>query len=289
MLSRIADSLFWIARYMERAEDTARILDVQYYLLLQGGQRPEARPETIFDFLASSIVECITRARENARAIRDRITREMWEDLNGLYLELHRLRMDEVRAAGPHHFCNLVKFGSYRFQGVSDATLPHDEGWQFLQVGRALERAHMTARIVDVQHHAPVEEPPGPDDAQNHRWMAVLKSVAAYDVYRRRHTGRIDPEKVAELLILDPRHPRSIRFNIAALEAGLHAISGAAPETYGNEAERLVGRLNDTLKYDRIADVFARGLRPFLEDVQRACQDIGDQVARTYFCYAVAS
>jgi uncharacterized alpha-E superfamily protein len=103
------------------------------------------------------------------------------------------------------------------------------------------------------------------------------------------HTGRVDPEKVAELLILDPRHPRSIRFNVAALEAGQHAIRGAAPETYGNEAERLVGRLNDTLKYDRIADVFARGLHPFLEDMQRTCEEIGDQVARTYFCCAAAS
>ena len=281
MLSRIADSLFWIARYMERAEDMARMLDVQYYVLLQGAQRPEARPEAVFDFLANSIVQCIAQARANARAIRDRITREMWEDLNGLYLELSRLRMDEVRAAGPHHFCNLVQFGSYRFQGVSDATLPHDEGWQFLQAGRALERTDMTARIL--------EGPPGPDDAQNQHWMAVLKSVAAYDVYRRRYTSRIDPEKVVELLVLDPRHPRSIRFNIAALEAALRAIGGAAPEAYANEAERLAGRLNDTLKYDRIADIFGRGLHAFLADVRHTCCAIGDEVARTYFCYAVAS
>lgn len=279
MLSRIADSMFWIARYMERAEDEARILDVQYHLLLRGAQRPEARPETVFDFLAGSIVQCIARARENARAIRDRITREMWEDLNGLYLELNRLRMDEVRAAGPHHFCNLVKFGSYRFQGVSDATLPHDEGWQFLQAGRALERAGMTARIVDVQYH----------DAQNHEWMAVLESVAAYDVYRRRYTSRIDPGKVAELLVLDPLHPRSIRFNVAALGAALHGLADAGPGASADEAERLVGRLNGRLEYDRIGDVLAHGLHPYLEEVQHACRAIGDEVARTYFQHAVAS
>src|SRR5262245_61754594 len=191
---------------MERAEDTARVLDVNFHMMIEQPQQPyrlrwqplivivgeqelfysvyrEANPHTVLEFLGfrsdnpNSIVNCVARARENARTIRDRISREMWEDINSLYHEVARYKAAEV-VAGPHQFCNLVKFGSHRFSGVSDATLPHDEGWQFLQAGRSLERAQMTARIVDVQYHSLLEEPAAvaPD---NHQWMAVLQSVAA--------------------------------------------------------------------------------------------------------------
>src|SRR5262245_40250581 len=157
MLSRIADSLFWLARYMERAEDTARILDVNYHMLLEQSAAPyrlrweplvvmageqrqfqqlyqEANAQTVFEFLAfrqdnpSSILQCIAKARENARTIRDRISREMWEDINGLYHAMLRFHPAEEFGVGPHRFCDTVKFGSHRFRGVTDATLPHDEG-----------------------------------------------------------------------------------------------------------------------------------------------------------------
>jgi len=315
MLSRIADSLFWIARYMERAEDTARVLDVNFYTMLQQPQSyrlrwqplveivgeqelfysvyKEANPYTVLEFLGfrednpDSIVNCVARARENARTIRDRLSREMWEDINSLYHEVTRFRADRVIASGPHEFCNRVKFGSHRFSGVSDATLPHDEGWQFLQAGRSLERAQMTARIVDVQYHSLLDQPAElqPD---NHQWMAVLKSVAAYEYYRRQYHSRIEPERVAELLILNPIHPRSIRFNNAALQAALRAISGTATGHYANEAERLVGKAQDTLVYDRIEEIFARGLHEFLAELQRTYRAIGECIARSYFYYAVA-
>src|SRR5262249_11831124 len=226
MLSRIADSLFWMARYMERAEDTARILDVNYYMMLEGAHQPyrlrweplviisgaherffaqydEAVPRSVFEFLGfsqdnpDSIVECVSKARENARTIRDRISREMWEDVNGLYLEVSRFRVDDVLASGPHAFCDLVKSGSHRFRGVSRATFPRDEGWHFLNGGQVLERAEMTARIVDVQYHTLVEGLPSLSDPDNHQWMAVLKSVAAYEFYRRTYNTRIEPERVA--------------------------------------------------------------------------------------------
>jgi uncharacterized alpha-E superfamily protein len=318
MLSRIADSLFWIARYMERAEDIARILDVNYYMLLEGSRQPyrlrweplvvisgeherfynhyaEANPHTVFEFLGfredntNSIVQCVAKARENARTIRDRISREMWEDLNGLYLEVSGIRVDEVIAAGPHRFCNLVKFGSHRFHGVSDATLLRDEGWHFLQAGQALERAEMTARIVDVQYHTLLEGLPALGEPDYHQWMAVLRSVAAYEFYRRQYTSRIEPEKVAELLVMHPRHPRSVRFSIAGLQGALRAISGAGIDGYANEAERLTGKLHDTLTYDRIGDVFARGLHPFLTDVLASCCAIGDGISQSYFHYAVGA
>ena len=162
MLSRIADSLFWLGRYIERAEDTARILDVTFHTLLEQAQQPhglrwdhilsmageeslfrhlygEANARNVFEFLAfhssnpSSILQCVTQARENARTMRDRISREMWEDLNSLYFTLGRFDPQEETAAGPHRFCTRVIFGCHRFHGVSDATLPHDEGWEFLR------------------------------------------------------------------------------------------------------------------------------------------------------------
>jgi uncharacterized alpha-E superfamily protein len=318
MLSRIADALFWTARCMERAEDTARILDVNYHMLLEGardahrvrwepliaivGERErffacytEATPASVAEFLGfrpdnpNSIVACVSQARENARAIRDRLSREMWEDLNSLYHEVTRFPQDEVLTGSPHRFCNLVKLGSHRFGGVTAATLPRDEGWSFLQAGQALERAEMTARIVDVQYHRLLEGLPPGGEPDNHQWMAVLRSVAAYEFYRRQYRSRIVPEQVAALLVLHPRHPRSVRFNAAALEGALRAVSGTGPDAYANEAERLAGRLHDALKYDRIEDIFARGLHAYLDQVQRGCREIGDQIARSYFHYAVGT
>lgn len=318
MLSRIADSLFWMARYMERAEDTARILDVNYHMMIEesphairmrwdplvaitgeqerfAAQRAQATPRDVFAFLAfsaenpSSICQCIASVRENARTIRDRISRELWEDINSLYHNVTRFNPEEEMAVGPHRFCNAIRFGSHSFHGVADDTLPHDDGWNFLQAGRALERAEMTARIVDVEYHKLVESPASGDTAGNHQWMAVLKSVAAYEFYRRQYHVRIEPERVAELLVLHAQHPRSIRFNIATLQQSLRAISGSSPGAYADEAERLTGKLHESLMYDRIEDIFTAGLHPFLADVQKVCRSIGEHIARTYFYYAVVA
>jgi uncharacterized alpha-E superfamily protein len=316
MLSRIAESLFWMARYMERAEDTARLLDVHFHTLLEQSQQTyllrwdsiirisgeherffqcyqEATPQTVFEFLAfrednpNSILGCVTHMRENARTIRDRMSRELWEAVNSFYHRVRGFRADSEVLAGPHRFCNEVKFSSHQFRGVADDTLPHDEGWQFLRAGRALERAEKTARIVDVEYHTLLEGRTA-HQPDNHQWMAVLKSVAAYEVYRREFHSSIDPKKVAELLVLHPRHPRSIRFNIAELQSSLQAISRAAPGTYTSEAERLTGKLQETLLYDRMEDIFARDLHSFLRGLQAICREIGEHIARTYFYYAVA-
>jgi uncharacterized alpha-E superfamily protein len=318
MLSRIADSLFWIARYMERAEHTARLLDVNYHMLLEEAQQSyhlrwdaiitisaaqelfyriysDANPRNVFEFLGfhegnpNSVSTCIQRVRENARTIRDRISREMWEDINSLYHRVKEFRPETELAAGPHRFCNQIKFASYQFHGVADDTLPHDEGWHFLQAGRALERAEATARIVDVEYHKLLESKSALAEPDNHQWMAVLKSVAAYEIYRREYYARIDPQRVAELLVLHPRHPRSIRFNVGSVQSSLRAISGSQAGTYANEAERLAGKLHDVLIYDRIEEIFQRGLHSFLTDLQKTCWAIGAEIARSYFYYAVAS
>jgi uncharacterized alpha-E superfamily protein len=314
MLSRIADSLFWIGRYMERADNTARILDVNYHMLLEQppdtyklrwdplititGERTrfykryeEANAQAAFDFLGysednpNSIGQCIICARENARTIRDRISRELWEDINALYHKINKLRDCGEDLS---RFCDAVKRGGHRFHGVCNATLSRDEGWHFLQAGCALERAEMTARILDVHYHQLLEGPQILNEARSHAWMAVLKSVAAYEFYKRQYT-LIEPHKVAELLLLDARHPRSVRFNLGILQNSLYSISGSVPGTYANEAERLTSRAHERLTYDSIDEIFSSGLHNFLEDLLETCRTIGAEITQTYLYYAVVA
>ena len=318
MLSRIADSLFWLARYIERAEDTARILDVNYHMLLEQSQDSyhlrweplivmageeklfrrlytEANAKNVFEFLAfrpdnpSSIIQCIAKARENARTIRDCISREMWEDVNGLYHMVNRFDPREEIIAGPHRFCDKIKFGTHRFHGVTDATVPHDEGWQFLRIGWSLERAEMTSRLVDVQYQNLLDELPSVGTPDNHQWMAVLRSVGAVEAYHRQYHASIEPEKVAGMLILHPLHPRSIRFSITEVQSGLRAISGSGVGSYANEAERLAGKVVDRLSYDKIEEIFKHGLHSYLNELSDMFESIGRDIARTYFYYAVVA
>jgi uncharacterized alpha-E superfamily protein len=255
----------------------------------------EPNAASVFEFLAfnqnnpSSIMQCITKARENARTIRDRISREMWEDLNGLYFNLGRFDPQQETAAGPHRFCGRVIFGSHRFHGVTDATLPHDEGWEFLRIGGALERGEMTARLVDVQYRTLLQPAAGLAPPDNHQWMAVLKSVGAYEAYHRQYHSPIEPARVAEMLILHAQHPRSIRFSIQEMQAALRAISNTGRGSYANEAERLTGKVLERLRYDRIEEIFRGGLHGYLTDLIRMLNSIGEAIARTYFYYEVVA
>ena len=318
MLSRIAESLFWLSRYIERAEYTARILDVNFHMLLEqskdryrlrweplivmAGEQErfrriydEADARAVFEFLAfcqdnpSSITQCIAKARENARTIRDYISREMWEDLNGLYFMVNRFNPAEEMEVGPHRFCDAIRFGSHRFHGVTDATLPHDEGWEFLKIGWFIERAEMTARLVDVQYQNLYDAPAEIGEQDNHQWMAVLRSVGAYEAYHKKYHSSIEPEKVAEMLIMHPLHPRSIRFSMTEVQSGLRAISGTGLGSYANEAERLTGKVLERLRYDRIEEIFKHGLHSYLNEMLRMCGSIGVDIARNYFYYAVVA
>ena len=175
-------------------------------------------------------MQCIAKARENARTIRDRISREMWEDINGLYHMVSRFNAAR-RKSWPDRIASATRSNSarHRFHGVTDATLPHDEGWQFLRIGWSLERAEMTSRLVDVQYQNLLDELPTLGTPDNHQWMAVLRSVGAFEAYHRQYHSSIEPEKVAGMLILQPQHPRSIRFSTTEVQSGLRAISGSQP------------------------------------------------------------
>jgi uncharacterized alpha-E superfamily protein len=319
MLSRVADSLYWMSRYIERAENEARLLDVNLQLLLDVGFGAEAMQhwapviasleETdLFDSLyteadeksvtefvtlqkknPNSIFSCLNLARENARTTREQISSEMWEQINRLYLFVQSDEAAALLASSPHEFFKRIIAGSHRFQGITDATMTHGEGWDFIRIGLLLERADSTSRILDVKYH--ILLPTGEDVGGNVdtiQWMAVLKSCSALEAYCKLYVSQVAPWKVAEFLITHADFPRSIRFCIDSLDAALHRISGVAETHFANEAERLSGRLRSDVDYVTIGEIFEIGLHQYLEAIQKRLVEVSDAMYETY-CAALIS
>ncbi len=315
MLRRVADALYWMSRYIERAENNARILDVNIQLLLDFENQneaavrrhwepiinsledrelffsihPEATAETVVDFVSfekknpNSIYSCIGRARENARTVRELVSSEMWEQINSLYLYLGSERSRSVFAGSGYEFFKSIVDASQLFQGITDATMNHGEGWDFLQVGKYTERADRTSRILDVKYHLllPTGEKVG-GNVDVVQWLAVLKSCSAMEAYRKLYVGQVAPWMVAEFLITNDTFPRSIRFCVNRLDLALHRISGISHTHYGNEAERLSGRLSSDLAYSTIADIFSFGLHQYLDRIQSRLVEVSKAMLKTY-------
>jgi len=301
MLSRVAESLFWMARYIERAESNARLLDVNLQVTLdyEGEQNgaadetwgsllatlqdnqlfekhyPRVNAESVSEFLTfstenpNSILSCVGAARENARTVRDSISSEMWEQINLLYLWL---QTEEARAlfnGSTIDFYRKVVDGSHQFHGTTDSTLTHGEGWNFLQCGKFLERADCASRILDLKYH--ILLPSGEQVCGNIdtvHWMSVLKSCSGFEAFRKLYPGPVVPWRVAEFIILHDSFPRSIRFCVERLDAALHRISGCDRAHFTNEAERLSGRLCSDLNYETIESIFRVGLHEYLDQTQ---------------------
>ncbi len=311
MLSRVADSIYWLNRYVERAENIARFIDVNLTLLLDSplGTDQQWEPliltmgdlalfkeryglataDNVIRFLAfdlgypNSILSCLRAARENARSVREIISSEMWEQVNGFYLMVNEA--DQSRHVMElSDFFNQVKLTSHLFAGVMDATMTHNEGWHFGQIGRLLERADKTARILDVKYFIllPSVRDVGStlDDLQ---WMALLKSASAYEMYRKRGVHRLSPQSIAEFLILDPVFPRSIRFCVSQVERSLHEIMGTAIGTWSTPVERSLGRLRTDLDYITIDDIIHTGLHETLDDLQLRMNTVGSKICETFF------
>lgn len=365
MLSRIAESLYWIGRFVERAEDTARITDVNYHHTLEMGTSGEAdarrrrhwealiaivgdtdsfaarhgdaTEHTVPPYLTfaadnpNSIISCVARARENARTMRHQVASEMWEVLNRFHIELQELVAEggtPVDEENVHAFYQSVKEFSHLFQGITDSTMPREEGWYFLQAGKFLERAEKTARALDVKYHllvadadpsAPVSGPafalaaaglPVADGAPGdwHQWLAMLRSLSAYEAYHKIYRSAVRPRSVIEMLVLSPVFPRSIRFSLGEVNDALSRINAeyrttnmddwdivprpvnsASPNLLDlqTEAQRAVGRLNSTLAYQRVDEVFTSGLHDYLLDIQRQCYRIGERIEEQYFAHRV--
>lgn len=309
MLSRVADSIYWLNRYIERAENIARFVDVNLNLSLDStlGMSQQWKPlvlttgdldlfnerygestvENVIQFLTfdpeypNSIISCLRSARENARSIREVISSEMWEQINNFYLMLkdavHVGKIDELSS-----FFAEVKLSSHLFIGVMDVTMSHNEGWHFGRIGRLIERADKTARILDVKYFIllPSLRDVGTplDELQ---WIALLKSASAYEMYRKCQR-RINPDSVAEFLILDREFPRSIQFCLLEAEKSLRHISGNNIGTWQNPAERALGKLRSELEFITIEEIVNQGLHEFLDHVQNQLNEVGKEIFETF-------
>lgn len=316
MLSRVADSLYWMSRYLERTEHTARLLDLNLSLLDQSKEGTEQRwqwlmaslranaPESLpcdayclTDHLTfnlrhpDSLVACITAARENARQVREQISSEMWERLNQLYLRARQTQMKDIYAQ-PHEFYRPIKEGSHLFQGLTDSTMNHGEGWHFIQLGRFIERAGATATLLDVHWSALQDSNESNEGGLGGgtdyiSWVALLKSCTAFEAYCQAYTADLRPERIAEFLLLNAESPRSVRFAADGIEASLQAIAKAAGKSRTGRAERLAGKLRASLGYAQMDEIIADDLHGFLKDIQRQCSLIHNAVLQQYIAYPV--
>ena len=313
MLSRTADHLFWMSRYMERAENTARMLDVNYQTSLlpqstavaeQGlrgllsiseltsdynNRYGEVNAASVMDFMVrdernpSSILCCLRAARENARAVRGALTTEVWETTNQPWLEFNRLLKDAAFERDPAALFEWVKFRSHLSRGVQVGTMLLDEALHFVRIGTFLERADNTARLLDVKFHAVESDFYGAAEAKDqeydfYHWSAILRSVSGFEVYRKVYRNVIQPEKVAELLILRPDMPRS-------LAACMHEVVGnlgLVANDQSSETLRRAGRLNADLEFGRIDEILATGLHAYLTQFLDRVSDLGVGISRDF-------
>ena len=314
MLSRTADHLFWMSRYMERAENTARMLDVNYQtsLLPQSSEQAEQGwagvlgiseltgafrklhdqidGRNVMSFMvrdatnSSAITSCLAAARENARAVRGTLTTELWETTNQTYLEFNRMLGDGEFERDPSALFEWVKFRSHLSRGVSVGTMLQDEALHFIRIGTFLERADNTARLLDVKFHALAGDYFGTwssDEAPEvdfYHWSAILRSVSAFEIYRKVYRNVIRPDKVAELLILRPNMPRSLH---ACMNSVVENLTLVANE-HSLETQRRAGRLRSDLQFGRIDEILATGLHAYLTQFLDRVNDIGAGISRDF-------
>lgn len=317
MLSRVANGLYWMSRYVERAENTARLVDVNLQLLLNlrnlndstlaghwvpivqstGDEElffqlyPKASGSNVAEFFIfqdanpNSIVSAIGQARENARTVRDQITVELWEALNRLYLFLNSPAARRLWHDNPHDFFTDVRNGSLLLQGMADATVVRNEGWLFMQLGRYLERADKTSRMLDVRHASvPAADAPvgHTQQAEVLAWSAMLRSCSAWDAYKAQNGAEVHPLNVAEFLLLSEDFPRSARFCVQQINSALRRISGVAEGRFSNDAEKLSGRLLAELQFSAGADLFVPDLHTCIDRLQAKLNAIGDAIFQAY-------
>jgi uncharacterized alpha-E superfamily protein len=313
MLSRTADHLFWMSRYTERAENTARMLNVNYETSLlpqsaavaqvgwQGllsisellpaytAKHGDVTSREVMEFMVkdegnpSSIVSCLKAARENARAVRGTLTTEVWETQNTTWLEVNRMLRAGDFERDPGQFFEWVKFRSHLSRGVTVGTMLMDEALYFMRMGTFLERADNTARLVDVKFHAVQSDFFGAATEQDqeydfYHWSAILRSVSGFEIYRKVYRDVIKPERVAELLILRPDMPRSMHASLNEVVANLKLVSSDA----GSETQRRAGRLRADLQYGRIDEILSTGLHAFLTQFLDRVNELGGSISRDF-------
>jgi len=300
-----------MSRYVERAENVARFVDVNHHLLLDlpsvGGEQWQPLVLTTGDralfmeryggftrdnvirFLAfdagnpNSILSCLYAARENARSIRETISSEMWEQVNQFYFSVNTMAAQAGSMEAPYQFFSEVKRASHLFDGIAMTTLSHGEAWYFYLLGRLLERADKTSRILDVKYFLllPSAADVGSsfDDIQ---WAAVLRSTSGFEMYRKRH-AELSPDRIVDFLLLERQFPRSVQYCVVNADESLHAITGTPLGAFQNPAERKLGQVRAELGYAQIGEIIANGLHEFLDRLQRDLNLAGDSIALTFF------
>lgn len=327
MLSRVAESVYWMNRQIERAENVARATETTLDLALEGtivpgrlwnalvctfGDQADfwtrhglADQAHVIEFLAfdaenpNSIFRCLQAARENARTVRDMISSPMWEEINKCYLFVRAAAAGRGQLDHPREFFDEVKRASQLIAGVTDATMSHGEAWHFARMGRLVERADKTSRVLDVEHffHPPAEaagagDPDEPAATANGdtgasaavHWPAVLQSASALEMYRKQY-GAVTRRNVAEFLVLDRVFPRAMHFCLIKSEESLLAVTGGTKGTYSNPAEQQLGRLRSELDYAHIDEIVGDrgGLHAFIDGFQLRLNRASDAIFDTFF------
>ena len=326
MLSRVADSLYWMSRYLERAEHTTRLLDVNLNLMLdEGPTSAEHRWQRVLQALGnpkdvewkgdpfelvraltfdtgnrSSILSLLISARENSRHVREQISTEQWDRLNRLYLQVTHpdiLRRVEpgtmaLEPDQPTEFLQHVMEAVHQFQGVTDSTMSHGEGWHFIQVGRYIERATATAALLEAYHGDLWADTAGHTERlfegnEYLEWMGLLRSATAFEAYCKVYTADLTPERMLEFLLLDPKFPHSLRFSIDAMQNALDAIQAESGKSRVDQVRRLAGRLESQLSYSGIDEVLEQDIVAYLRSIQAQCREIHATIYELYIDYSI--
>lgn len=307
--------MYWLSRYLERAEHTARSLNLTLNLLLEqrSPQAVQARCDRLLESLFASppderarlydiawslafdrdndasITFCIGRARENARQIREQISSEMWEYLNELYHKVRDTTLESVwKTQTTHRFLADVVVGSQLFQGVTDSTMSHNEGWHFLQLGRFLERANYNAHFLAVQFRSLKDAPDFPLISKDYmEWVGLLKSFTAFEAYCKIHSADLQVDNILEFLILNDEFPHSIKFAIDRAEQALKAIDTLTETKRAGSVKRLIGRVRSDLGFAQIDEIMESGLSEYLESLRDECGKVHNAFNRVYISYAI--
>lgn len=321
MLSRVADLTYWTARYLERAENTARIVDVNAQLVLDSQSRQPDDPrlweplvyvsggedlyhklhdgqvteQSVLDFMLfdrrnpSSVVSCICYARENARCIRDQISGEVWEEMNSFYLKLKDDDFERYNQVGSSEYLAWIKSQTQLFYGVAESMFPRTSMWRFYELGRFLERADNTSRILDVKYFMLLPEVTAVGSALDMvQWASVLRSCSGFEAFRKSRRGQLNLERVLDYLVRDPMFPRSIAFSIRHARHALGHITEGIDHLQQNSADTLLGEMEAELRAAVINDVVLRGLHEYLDGIQLKVAQIHAAVQETFIHYSTA-
>jgi uncharacterized alpha-E superfamily protein len=316
MLSRVANSIYWMSRYVERAENAARFIDVNLQLVLDAppGQEQQWQPlvnatgdqadfaarygaptqDNVIQFLTfdpqnpNSILSSLRCARENARSVREIISSAMWLQLNKFYLMIKDAAAAPLDLDMTTEFMGEVRLASHAFNGITDATMTHGTGWHFSQIGRMLERADQTTRFLDMKYYILLRSPEEVGTPFDHiQWGALLRSVSAFEMYCKRH-GRISPRGVIDFLMLDREFPRSVQFCVKSARDSLHLISGTPQNSFRSAPEKLLGRLCSDLAFAAVDDIIHVGLHEYIDGLQTKLNLTGEAIVERFFAFKTA-